>query len=206
MEKTKLNIFGASGHAKVIIDIAKSLNIDIDTIFDDDENIKSIHNFAVEHTRDFENYKSPFVIAVGNNKIRKDLSGKLKFISKPLIHPTAVISKSSNIGAGSVVMPNAVVNADTIIGKHSILNTGSVIEHDCILEDLVHISPNAAVAGGVKVGEGTHIGIGASVIPNIKIGKWVTIGAGSVVIENIPDYAVLVGNPGRIIKYINTPL
>ena len=53
----------------------------------------------------------------------------------------------------------------------------------------------------VFVGEGTHIGINATVIQGIKIGKWATIGAGSVVIKDIPDYAVVVGNPGKIIKY-----
>ncbi|MGB8705582.1 MAG: acetyltransferase [Gillisia sp.] len=206
MERTKINIIGASGHAKVIIDILKSLKIEIDSIFDDDENIEQVSGYPVIHTREFAKYDAPFVVAIGNNQVRKNLSFKLNAISNPLVHPTAVISQTSPVGAGSVVMPNAVINADTVVGEHCIINTGSLVEHDCILEDWVHISPNATVAGGVKIGEGTHIGIGAAVIPNITIGKWVTIGAGSVVIENIPDNAVVVGNPGRIIKYINKPL
>jgi acetyltransferase-like isoleucine patch superfamily enzyme len=53
----------------------------------------------------------------------------------------------------------------------------------------------------VIVGEGTHIGAGATVIPNIKIGKWCTIGAGSVILKDVPDYAVIYGNPGKVIKY-----
>ena len=53
------------------------------------------------------------------------------------------------------------------------------------------------------MGEGTHIGAGATIIPNLKIGKWATIGAGAVVIKDVPDYAVVVGNPGRIIKIGN---
>jgi acetyltransferase EpsM len=75
------------------------------------------------------------------------------------------------------------------------------VEHECQLGDYVHISPNSALAGDVIVGEGSHIGIGAVVIPGVKIGKWVTIGAGAVVLEDIPDFAVVVGNPGKIIKY-----
>ena len=51
------------------------------------------------------------------------------------------------------------------------------------------------------VGEGAHVGIGACVIQDIKIGKWATIGAGAVIIDDVPDYAVVVGNPGKIIKY-----
>jgi acetyltransferase EpsM len=67
-----------------------------------------------------------------------------------------------------------------------------------------------ALAGNVVVGEGAHIGIGAAVIQNVKIGKWATIGGGAVIIRDVPDYAVVVGNPGRVIKYreqesINVP-
>ena len=83
----------------------------------------------------------------------------------------------------------------------SIINTSCSIDHDCTLEDYVHVSPNATLCGTILVGEGTHIGAGATIIPNISIGKWVTIGAGAVIIENVPDHAVVVGNPGRIIKY-----
>ena len=55
--------------------------------------------------------------------------------------------------------------------------------------------------GNVEIGEGTHIGSGAIVIPNVVIGKWAVIGAGAVIIKDVPDYAVVVGNPGKIIKY-----
>ncbi|MFC0184902.1 DapH/DapD/GlmU-related protein [Pseudarcicella hirudinis] len=69
------------------------------------------------------------------------------------------------------------------------------------MEDFVHISPNACICGGVSIGEGTHIGAGAIVIQGISIGRWATIGAGAVIVKNVPDYAVVVGNPGKIIKY-----
>ena len=52
----------------------------------------------------------------------------------------------------------------------------------------------------VEVGTGSHIGAGAVVIPEIKIGKWCIIGAGTVVIKDVPDYAVVVGNPGKVIR------
>jgi acetyltransferase EpsM len=55
----------------------------------------------------------------------------------------------------------------------------------------------------VIVGEGTHIGAGATVIPNIKIGKWCIIGAGAVITKDVPDYSLVFGVPGRIIKKIN---
>ena len=63
------------------------------------------------------------------------------------------------------------------------------------------MSPNVSLAGNVTIGEGSHIGIGSCVIQGIKIGKWATIGAGAVIIKDVPDYAVVVGNPGTIIKF-----
>jgi sugar O-acyltransferase (sialic acid O-acetyltransferase NeuD family) len=98
-------------------------------------------------------------------------------------------------------MAGVSINSGVNVGKHSIINTNSCIDHDCVLNDFVHVSPNAALAGSVTVGEGTHIGISACVIQGIKIGTWATIGAGAVVVDDVPDYAVVVGNPARIIKY-----
>ena len=89
------------------------------------------------------------------------------------------------------------------IGKHFHANLYSYVEHDCVIDDFVHISPNASVAGNVKVGEGTQIGMGATVIQGITIGKWAVVGAGTVIIENVPDYAVVVGVPGKTIKFIS---
>lgn len=197
-----MNIYGASGHSKVIIEIVNSIGGSVQTIFDDDENISEVLNHSVIHSFPEVALNSGTVIAIGNNRIRKSVAKVFKGkIEKVLIHSAASVSESVKIGRGTVVMANASINAETIIGEHCILNTGSTVEHDCEIGDFVHISPNAALAGGVIIGEGSHIGIGAVVIPGIKIGRWVTIGAGAVIIKNIPDFATVVGNPGKIIKY-----
>jgi acetyltransferase EpsM len=142
-----------------------------------------------------------FIIAVGNNMIRKKIVEKVDGVYKTAIHPQAIVSRFAAIDEGTVVMAGAIINADAAIGKHCIINTAAIIEHDCILGDYVHISPNAALGGAVEIAEGAHIGIGATVIQGIKIGRWATIGAGTVIINDIPDYAVVVGNPGKILKY-----
>ena len=99
-------------------------------------------------------------------------------------------------------MVHAIINPSVSIGKHCIINSGTIIEHDCKIEDFVHICPGASLAGGVEVGEGSMVGIGSTVIQGIKIGKWATIGAGTVIVEDVPDFAVVVGVPGKIIKYL----
>lgn len=196
-----MNIYGASGHSKVIIDIARSQEVEVWVIIDDNQNIKKILEHSVQHNLTAEVLKEKFIIAIGDNEIRKKVvSGFNGKFHSAINHKTAAVSPNVNLGEGTVVMANASINSETKIGKHCIINTGATVDHDCVLENFVHISPNAALAGGVIVGEGTQIGIGAVVIPGIKIGKWSIIGAGAVIIENVPDNVVVVGNPGRILK------
>lgn len=196
-----MNIYGASGHAKVIIDIAKSQSLEIGHILDDDLNVKQLGENVVIHQLTEEIKEEGTIISIGNNQIRKEIANKfLGRIHDAVVHTSAVISPTARLNKGTVVMANAVINASAEIGEHCIINSGAVIEHDCKLGNFVHISPKAALAGDVKVGEGTHVGIGAMVIPGINIGKWVTVGAGAVILKDIPDNVVVVGNPGRIIK------
>jgi len=191
-------LFGASGHGKVIADIAMANDIKIKAFIDQDITKNECYGFPV--LNNLPDDKEKLIISIGNNSTRKKISEQIKNEIGILIHPKSIISGSVKIEPGTVVMGGVVINADTTVGKHCIINTNASVDHDCVIEDFVHISPNSALAGGVKIGEGSQIGIGASVIQGIKIGKWCVIGAGAVIINDIPDYSVVVGNPGRIIK------
>jgi len=176
-------LYGAGGHARVIIDIIlSSTNYTIEGIYDDFTSEKLIHGITLLDT--LPKHKNNLIISVGNNRTRKKISQSLTANYLTAIHHKAVISKLDVIiGEGTVVMSNAVINPNSKIGKHCIINTAAIVEHDCTIEDYAHISPNATLAGNVIVGEGTQVGLGANVIPGIKIGKWCIIGAGSTVIE-----------------------
>ncbi|MDM1328400.1 acetyltransferase [Myroides odoratimimus] len=199
-------LYGASGHGKVIAEIAEECNILVKGFIDGNKAITAVLEYKVIAS-DTLGLVGDTVISIGNNKIRKLIATRdthLNFVS--ILSPRANISKRTIIEEGTVVMMGATINSEVKIGKHCIINTNASVDHDCVLEDYVHISPNVALAGNVEVGEGTHIGVGASVIQGIKIGKWCTVGAGTVIIKDIPDYAVVVGNPGKIIKYNETTL
>lgn len=204
--EAEYHIFGASGHAKVVLDILLTNALPVKSILDDHPTVPYLFDIPVIHSKDFTlKNADEFIIAIGENSIRKTIVEKNNFKYYKAIHADATVSQFATIAEGTVVMPQALINVDVKIGKHCIINSRSVVEHDCVLEDYVHISPNASLAGNVTVGEGTHIGIGAVIIQGIKIGKWVTIGAGAVVIKDVSDYAVIVGNPGKIIKYKTLP-
>lgn len=200
--ETKLILYGASGHCKVVIDILQNNNTRISSIVDKNPEVKKILGKKVKLASLFDfNTSSNVILTIGNNKARKALAIQLEVNYDTAIHSKAIVSSHAIIGHGTVIMAGAIINPQARIGKHCIINTAAIIEHDCKIEDFVHISPSVSLAGGVQVGEGTHVGIGATVIQKIQIGKWVTIGAGAIIINDVPDYAVVVGNPGKIIKY-----
>lgn len=192
-------LYGASGHAKVIIDILTANQVAIDALVDDNPELQELHGIPVIHSADG---LSPFIVSIGNNKTRKMVAERIGGTFATAIHPSAIISSFARIGEGSVVMQGAIIQSDAQIGKHCIINTAATIDHECIIEDYVHISPNASLCGNVHVGEGTQIGVGSVVVPGIKIGKWSLVCAGSVVTTNIPDYCIATGNRCKVIKYI----
>ena len=200
-----MHIIGAGGHAKVVVDIILSSKKTVLGIWDENKLVSSFLNFRISGSLEmFKTEQSNrYIIAIGNNRIRKKIASQLIEPVDVAIHFSSVISTETYIGNGTVVMSNSSIGIGSRIGKHVIINTNASVDHDCVIGDFVHVSPQTGLAGNVEVGEGSHIGIGACVIQNIKIGKWATIGAGTVVVKDVPDFAVVVGNPGKIIKYNN---
>lgn len=194
-------LYGASGHAKVITEILEQQGIPVISLVDANPAVQTLLGYKVYHLLSDLDDDEQVIISIGNNAVRKKIADQIQQGFGTAVHPSANISSRAKIGEGTVVMAGTSVNNSTVVGKHVILNTNCSVDHDGLIGSYVHISPNAALAGNVTVGEGTHIGIGASVIQGINIGKWATIGAGAVVIKDVPDNAVVVGNPGRIIKY-----
>ncbi|MHC2990336.1 acetyltransferase [Pontibacter sp. HJ8] len=193
-------LYGASGHAKVIIDILQASAIPVTGVFDDNPAIKEVSGIPALGPYAGQALEEPLVISIGDNGIRQRIAEKLHVSFSKAVHPSAIISPSATIAEGTVVMQGAIIQANANIGRHAIVNTGASIDHDCRIGDFAHISPGAILSGNVQVGEGTHIGAGAVVIPNLRIGKWCRIGAGAVVIRDIRDGVTAVGNPARIIK------
>ncbi len=148
--RNKLLIIGASGHGRVVADIAMKMNKWREIYFlDDDEAIDDCMGLKViGKTLDAYKYRdeADFFVAIGNNFIREKVQEKLKkrgLAIATLIHPNAVIGTGVVIENGVVVMAGAVINSSSRIGKGCIINTNCTIDHDSIIEDYVHISPGA---------------------------------------------------------------
>ena len=193
-------LYGASGHAKVIIDILKANAIAIDGLIDDNPAVNELLGYPVFHGKTTE--ISPLIISIGSNTIRKLITEKVNATYGKAIHPSAIVSAYAHIDEGTVVMQGAIIQSCATIGRHCIINTGASVDHECQIDDFVHISPHCTLCGNVSVGEGTWVGAGSVIIPGVKIGKWSIIGAGSVVTKDIPDGVLAVGNRCKVIKKI----
>lgn len=198
-----LLVFGAGGHAKVVVDcIEQEGKYFIKELLDDAIINQFIGDYKInlrERANDYPSFSA--IVAIGNPIHRKQVVQQLKSNFIMTIHPSAVVSKHAQLGEGCQVFATAVINAGATIGNHCIINTGAIIEHDCEINDYVHVAPNATLGGNVKVGAKTHIGIGATIIQNVTIGKNVIIGAGAVVLDDIPDNCTAVGIPAKPIKF-----
>jgi len=209
-EKEKIFVYGAGGHAKVVIDILECRGLTIGAVLDDDERLagKEIMGYKILPATDVlqslihQNIRQG-IIAIGDNQVRENKAKLIQSLGYELVaavHPQAVIAKTVRIGVGTVVMAGVVVNSDTVIGENVILNTGCTVDHDCVIGNAVHISPGTHLGGNVAVGERTQVGIGAAVLPNIRIGCDVRVGGGAAVIRDLPDGVTAVGVPARVIR------
>lgn len=202
MHSSPYFLIGAGGHAKVIARAIQEGGGIVEGIFDDDPakqgtqlaGVRIVGKCAdiIDHPR------RPTVIAVGNNRIRKQISEQFDLDWGTVIHPSAVIDSTAKLGHGSVVMAGAVIQADVQMGDHGIINTGATVDHDCQLGAFFHVAPGTHIAGHCEIGEGAFLGIGVSMIPSRRVGDWTTVGAGAAVVCDLPAGVVATGVPAKI--------
>lgn len=200
-------VFGAGGHAKVVLDALLRAGREVAGLIDDDASaaVRIGLGRPVLGTRSVLGGQwadAEIVPAIGGNAARARLLDWLRERNLTLasaIHPQAIVGNGVDIGGGCFLAAGAVVNPDTRLGEGVIVNTCASVDHDCRVGRAVHVAPGARLCGGVTVGDETLVGTGAMVIPGISIGARVVIGAGSVVIRDVPDGARVYGNPARTI-------
>ena len=197
-----LVIVGASGHGKVVADIAEKVGYTDIVFLDDNKAVKTCGKYSVVGASgDAMRYSScDFIVGIGNAEIRKRIQEEL--IEKglhvvTLIHPKSVIAPDVSLGVGTVVMAGAIINPGSTVGNGCIINTGATVDHDNIIENYVHVSVGSHLAGAVHIGTNTWVGAGAIVSNNVSICENCMIGAGAVVINNLTESDTYIGIPAR---------
>ena len=209
----KAVLVGAGGHARVVLDAARSgAAIEVIAVVDAKPELAGTRFDGVEIIGDEAALPkarglgaTAIVLGVGSIDIgdrRRDLYERVVrsgFALPTVVHRAAVISPSATIGDATVVFAGTIVNPGARIGTNVILNTAAIVEHDVRIGDHTHISPGAHLAGGVTVGDRCHIGIGSTVLQGIRIGDGAVIGAGAVVLADVLAGDRVAGVPARSI-------
>lgn len=119
--------------------------------------------------------------------------------SRPVCHPTAVVSASARIGAGGLVGPLAVIGSHVTSGLFFIANRVASAGHDCVFGDFCTIGPSSAISGACVLEDGVFVGAGAVLLPKVRIGRNAVIAAGAVVTRDVAAGTMVAGNPARVI-------
>ena len=203
-------VFGAGGHAKIVLDILELNKKTIAGLVDPCLN-SSCMGYSVLGTDDCVDemkekgilYAAMGIGQVGETGIRNHVYRRAKYsgmIFPVISHPSSVIAASAALGMGTVCAAMSVVNSESVIGELCIINTASVVEHEVVIGSGAHVAPHATILGGARIGDNTFVGAGSVVLQGVTVGKDCIIGAGTVILEDVPDNSIVVGTPGRIIK------
>jgi sugar O-acyltransferase (sialic acid O-acetyltransferase NeuD family) len=178
----QLAIFGCGGHGRVVAELAEMNGFDKVVCFDDSlapvdgQLAVGGGRWTVGGNMESLLMRLPdyyaCVVAIGNNAVRAEKQALLKShgaLLATLIHPSAVVSKYTEVGEGTVVMANAVVNTFAKVGAGCIVNSGAVVEHDCRIGDFVLLDSNVTIGGGATIGDCIWIKLGETVGKGVEV-------------------------------------
>jgi sugar O-acyltransferase (sialic acid O-acetyltransferase NeuD family) len=203
-------VYGASGHAKVVIDIVERQGLyEVAFLIDDDPVLRGKDFFGHrvlggrEALLPQRGRISKAIVAIGSNRARMAVATWLRtngFSLATAVHPSAQLARGVVVGDGTVIMAGAVVNPDSRFGDNVIVNTQASVDHDCVVGDGAHLAPGSTLCGSVVVGHCTFVCAGATVIPNLRVGSNAVVGAGAVVVRDVADDTLVAGVPAQILR------
>jgi len=117
-----------------------------------------------------------------------------------IIHPSAAVSSTSQVGPGSVLLAQTVLTAGVTVGSHVAIMPHVILTHDDVIGDFATLASGVCLGGGVHVGWCAYIGAGALVREYRSIGSGALVGMGAIVTRDIPPHEVWAGVPARHIR------
>lgn len=208
----KIIVIGSGGHAKVIIDIINCMgNYEIIGITSNSlEKGVTFCGFPVigddNVLANFNPNEHQIAMGLGgytDNYLREKVYKYVKnlgltFIN--IVHPSASISKTANLGEAVVIFPGVVLNTEVKVGNNSIVATCSSIDHETIIGDNVLVSAGVTIGAYSIIHDNALIALGAKIISGVEIGKNALVAAGAVVIKNVEADQRVFGIPAKISK------
>lgn len=207
----KILIFGTGAQAKYALEtFSFDPEIEIAALVDingNQGNVKTLYGYPLISDMSQVDGFGPVegaLVCCANPRQKEEIQNRLErqqFTLVNAIHPNATIAKTAQIGKGIIINPGAVIQPFAEVGNGVMIHANVIIEHDNKIMDYVNLGPGASLAGWVTAKQCATLYTGAVVIPKITIGKNAIVGAGAVIIRDVPDNAVVVGVPGKVIKF-----
>lgn len=112
---------------------------------------------------------------------------------------------NTTVGEGAVFCANTMLTGDLVIGRHFHCNIYSYVAHDCRIGDFVTFAPRVSCNGRVLIDDYAYVGTGVVFKQGtqeapLRVGRGAVVGMGAVVTKDVPDRAVVVGNPAKVIR------
>lgn len=210
MTEPRRILIAAGGHGRVVLDALLAAGVRVDAIVDPalpvGTQILGV-SVAGDDTwldgcdpRDTELYNGAGAAPAGmlRNRIHARWHARgFRFAS--VVHPSSVLARCVELGAGAQIMAGAIVQTGSSIAGNVVINTGASIDHDSTVLAGTFVAPRATLCGQVAVGEDVFIGAGAIILPGVRIASNAVIGAGAVVRRDVPHAARVAGNPARLL-------
>ncbi|WP_127360102.1 acetyltransferase [Actinacidiphila soli] len=155
--------------------------------------------------------RAQVVICVGNPR---DYAARARLVRRldlpqdryaTVIHPTAAVSATSEVGPGSVLLAHCDLTAAVRVGAHVAVMPQVVLTHDDVVEDFATIASGARLGGGARLEQGAYMGSGALLREGTAVGAWSLIGMGSTVLGDVPPGEIWAGSPARRLREAAAP-
>lgn len=212
-ELPRIVVVGASGHAKVVLDVLeREGRFAVAGLLDAAKPVGA-EWFGYRILGDVPDLPrlagelslAGGLVAIGDNWTRHRVVERIAqavpgFAFVSAVHPRAAIARGASVGAGSVVMAGAVINSDARVAEHCIVNTRASLDHDSVLERFASLAPGVTTGGDVAIGAWAAISIGATILHGRRVGEHAVVGAGALVHADVPAYRVAYGVPARVIR------
>ena len=171
-------------------------------------NIKNIIAYTLYYSFGFYLPKTNARISLGSKTIRSVLAkGFVAHIGKGVnIQRKAIIVKKLSLDDYSGIGESSFIQGDVTIGKHVMMGPQVFIytqNHQFASTDITMDRQGFGEEKGVVIKDDVWIGGRVTILPGVTVGTGAVIGAGAVVSHDVPDYALVVGNPARVVKYRN---
>lgn len=194
-----LYIVGGGGHGSDVADLALRCGITPAGIADDrsvDPRRFAGRGIPVAGPIPDIPREATFTLGIGTPDVRQKLCPRVPCApADPLVDPTAVVSPTARLGAGTQVFWHASIGPLSRLGQHVLLGPGATVGHDTVLGDTVCVLQGAHIAGDVTIEEAALIGIGAIISQGVRIGEGARIGGGAVVARPVAAGEEITGIP-----------